>query len=357
MLDKVYVFAGLDLKIFVRQPDGSFRPSKRQALPVVSDDAPRQAGPADVALLQGLLKQGRLHEIQKRLLAFDPGHLSDPHHPLTQLRRGADTERLLGRLRKLVGRNRLDDAWSTWKAFEAAHGEHAAATVARVREVLPVVAPARRAELFSEDEARLMERELTQPARLLVEAGIEATITVYGSARTPEGSPAYEEARRFGALVARYGGGKIAMVSGGGGGIMEAANRGAFEAGGPSIGYNIKLPHEQKPNRYVTPGLSYTFEYFHTRKYSMRRPAMALTYFEGGFGTLDELFEVLTLMQTGKMARVPIVLVGQKEYWDKVIDFDHLVAAKLISPNDLSLFSFAANAEEAWAIIAASQAK
>ncbi|MBI3566054.1 MAG: TIGR00730 family Rossman fold protein [Elusimicrobia bacterium] len=235
-------------------------------------------------------------------------------------------------------------------------------------------------------------REINEPSRLLQAKGIQATVTMYGSARipspekaraaldavfaehgrrpkTPAGRKAlaaarealkmskwYQVARDLGAIVAREGGGKVAVVTGGGPGIMEAGNRGAFEAGGPSVGFNIKLPHEQGLNPYATPGLEFTFENFSTRKMSLRHGAMGLVYFPGGFGTMDELFEVLTLMQTGKMPRTPIVLIGEKAYWDKILDFDEFDHMGLISHADLSLFTYAETAEAAWSAIRAAHA-
>ncbi|MDE2509526.1 MAG: TIGR00730 family Rossman fold protein, partial [Elusimicrobia bacterium] len=166
----------------------------------------------------------------------------------------------------------------------------------------------------------------------------------------------YGIARELGALVAKEGAGKVAVVTGGGPGIMEAGNRGAFEAGGPSVGYNIKLPMEQGLNPYATPELEFTFENFSTRKMSLRHGAMGLVYFPGGFGTMDELFEVLTLMQTGKMARTPIVLMGEKAYWDKILNFDEFDHMGLISHADLSLFVYAENARQAWDAIRAAHA-
>ncbi len=235
----------------------------------------------------------------------------------------------------------------------------------------------------------VMTREIQEPSRLLQARGIEATITMYGSARIlspekaqakldaaiaevgrkPKGKPAqaklaeareavrmskyYQIAQELGALIAQQGGGKVAVVTGGGPGIMEAGMRGAFEAGGPTAGYNIKLPHEQSPNPYATPELEFTFDHFPTRQMAMRHSSMGLVYFPGGFGTMYELFEILTLMQTGKMPRVPIVLVGERAYWDHILDFDEFAHMGLISPNDLSLFTFAENAPQAWAAIRA----
>ena len=128
---------------------------------------------------------------------------------------------------------------------------------------------------------------------------------------------------------------------------MEAANRGATEAGAPSIGFNIGLPREQEPNAYSTPELTFQFHYFAVRKLHFAMRANALVVFPGGFGTLDELFELLTLMQTNKMHRVPVVLVGEA-YWSKLINFKHLIQEGMISPKDLELFSFVDGAEKAW---------
>ncbi len=230
-------------------------------------------------------------------------------------------------------------------------------------------------------------REISEPPELLRSRGIHATVTVYGSARiqSPEKARAayqaavdqygrrprsakgkaalrvarqgltnsryYEAARRFGELVARGGKGRIALVTGGGPGIMEAANRGAFEAGGPSVGYNIKLPFEQSANPYITPGLEFDFDYFSSRKTSMRHGAVAHAYFPGGFGTMDELFELLTLMQTGKLPKAPIVLVGKRGYWDKILDFAAFAKMGLISQADIKLFHFAETAEHAWRVV------
>jgi hypothetical protein len=241
-------------------------------------------------------------------------------------------------------------------------------------------------------DMNVVTREIQEPSRLLLARGIEATITMYGSARIlspkkaqakfdavqaevgrrPKGKAAkakmdeareallmskyYQIARDLSGLIAREGRGKVAVVTGGGPGIMEAGNRGAFEAGGPSVAYNIKLEFEQEFNPYTTRGLEFTFENFATRKMSLRHGSMGLVYFPGGFGTMDELFEVLTLMQTGKMPKVPIVLIGERAYWDHILDFDEFAHMGLISPGDLSLFSFAENAPQAWAAIQAAHA-
>jgi len=143
----------------------------------------------------------------------------------------------------------------------------------------------------------------------------------------------------------------IYVVTGGGPGIMEAGNRGVFEVGGKSIGLNIVLPHEQAPNPYITPELCFQFHYFALRKMHFLMRSIALVCFPGGFGTLDELFETMTLVQTGKSRARPILLFG-RAFWEKLIDFEHLVDTGMISERDLGLFHFVETAEEAWAFLA-----
>lgn len=165
----------------------------------------------------------------------------------------------------------------------------------------------------------------------------------------------YEEARRFGRIASERGGAlrprdgvrDNVIATGGGPGIMEAANRGASEAGAPSIGFNIGLPHEQEPNAYSTPDLTFQFHYFAVRKLHFAMRANALVVFPGGFGTIDELFDLLTLMQTAKMPAIPVVLV-EKPYWSRVINFTTLVEEGMIAQADLDLFSYADDAEAAW---------
>ena len=208
---------------------------------------------------------------------------------------------------------------------------------------------------------------------------VRSTIVVFGSARVlPHGSSSvanstaqlppgavprpgeqsarwYDEARRFGRIASERGGAlrprdgvrDNVIATGGGPGIMEAANRGAFDANAPSIGFNIGLPHEQEPNAYSTPDLTFQFHYFAVRKLHFAMRANALVVFPGGFGTIDELFELLTLMQTAKMPTIPIVLVGEP-YWTRVINFATLVEEGMIAQADLHLFSHAADAEGAW---------
>jgi uncharacterized protein (TIGR00730 family) len=195
--------------------------------------------------------------------------------------------------------------------------------------------------------------------------GVRSTLVVFGSARVREAGagrqPAwYGQARAFGALASERGGAfrgeggrrDNVIATGGGPGLMEAANRGAFEAGAPSIGFNIGLPHEQAPNPYTTPELTFRFHYFAMRKMHLAMRANALVVFPGGFGTFDELFEILTLRQTAKMQTIPVVLFDEG-YWRTVINFDALIEAGMIEAADLGLFRFAETAEEVWSALVA----
>ena len=190
--------------------------------------------------------------------------------------------------------------------------------------------------------------------------GVRSTIVVFGSARIRENGPGkhpfwYEQARAFGAIASLRGGALQAtsglrdnvIATGGGPGIMEAANRGAYDVGAPSIGFNITLPHEQEPNPYSTPELTFRFHYFAMRKMHLAMRANALVVFPGGFGTLDELFEILTLRQTGKIPALPTVLFD-KAYWQSVVKFDALLEHGMVSEADRSLVHFAETAEEVW---------
>ncbi len=237
-----------------------------------------------------------------------------------------------------------------------------------------------------------LQLELLKPEMVMQEENIRSTIVVFGSARIPDPDGAderarmadrnlsrrpsdqglrraaevahrqrvlskyYEEARRLGAMVSSTcqieGRCDYVVVTGGGPGIMEAANRGAKDVGAKSIGLNILLPFEQRPNPYITPRLCFQFHYFAMRKMHFLLRARALVCFPGGFGTLDELFETLTLIQTGKMPRLPVILFG-REYWEQVIHFDALVNHGTISPEDKDLVKYAESAEEAWAMISA----
>lgn len=169
--------------------------------------------------------------------------------------------------------------------------------------------------------------------------------------RIADRSHYYDVARELGKLIGKSGpcpeDCRVTLVTGGGPGIMEAANRGAYDVGAKSIGLNITLPHEQYPNPYVTPELCFRFHYFAMRKLHFLLRAKALIAFPGGFGTLDELFEALTLIQTNKVTRIPVVLVG-KEYWQQLVNFDFLVSEGMIAAEDRELFVFAESAAEVW---------
>ena len=204
-----------------------------------------------------------------------------------------------------------------------------------------------------------LQLELLKPQMIMDERGIRSTIVVMGSARIPApGQPGkaaglsrwYEEARRLARLVTERSlqsyGHEDVVITGGGPGIMEAGNRGAEEAGGDSIGLNIVLPHEQAPNAYVTPDLSFNFHYFAIRKMHFLMRAAAVCVFPGGFGTMDEMFESLTLIQTGRMRKVPFLLFG-REWWESVVNWPRLAEAGVISARDLELFRFVETAEEA----------
>jgi uncharacterized protein (TIGR00730 family) len=232
--------------------------------------------------------------------------------------------------------------------------------------------------------------EYAKPQLLQREAGVVSTIVVFGSARIPSPERVekelaraeeavrqhpddpgmvrqlervrrlaalgryYEEARRFAAMVseqnrdsAPY---EYVITTGGGPGIMEAANRGAYESGMKTMGLNIQIPFEQAPNAYVSPELCFNFHYFALRKMHFLLKARALVIFPGGFGTMDELFDALTLVQTGKMPPIPIVMFG-REFWEAAIDFDALALAGTISPEDIDLIRWADSAEDAWEAI------
>lgn len=222
--------------------------------------------------------------------------------------------------------------------------------------------------------------ELLKPQLLMDEAKITSTFVFYGSARIPEpdqvqaridaattpqqkriaenlGKKAryYEEARTLARIAAQYpqrddGCRHFVVCSGGGPSIMEAANRGAADVGAQTIGMNIVLPHEQAPNRFVTPELSFQFHYFALRKMHFLLRARALAVFPGGFGTFDEMFELLTLIQTGKMKPIPILLFG-KDFWTRVVDFEALADEGVIAPSDLNLLTWVETAEDAWAAV------
>jgi uncharacterized protein (TIGR00730 family) len=225
-------------------------------------------------------------------------------------------------------------------------------------------------DFLCRDELRpvRLQLELLKPQMMLDEQGIESTIVLFGGARIPEPSKKdgartetlaelsrfYDETREFARLMTlksmQGGGHEDVIVTGGGPGVMEAGNRGAVDAGGRSIGLNIVLPFEQAPNEYVTPELCFNFHYFAIRKMHFLMRAKAICVFPGGFGTMDEMFESLTLIQTGRMQRVPFLLFG-KDFWQKIINWEALADAGTISAEDLDLFRFVETAQEAMELI------
>jgi uncharacterized protein (TIGR00730 family) len=219
-----------------------------------------------------------------------------------------------------------------------------------------------------------LQLELLKTEMALAEYGITSTVVLFGGARIPEPGKAawaaknakqrerleansryYDEARRFAHICSEHSAQtnyrEYVIVTGGGPGVMEAGNRGANDAGAPTIGLNIVLPHEQAPNAYVTPDLSFNFHYFAIRKMHFLMRAKAVAAFPGGFGTMDELFECLTLMQTGRMKQMPVLLFG-KEFWQRIINFEALAEEGVISPEDVHMVTFVDSAEEAWKVIA-----
>ncbi|MCM2291489.1 LOG family protein [Allorhizobium sp. BGMRC 0089] len=219
-----------------------------------------------------------------------------------------------------------------------------------------------------------LQLELLKPEMMLAEKGIQSTVVMFGGARIPAPGQAawaarnevqkrnleaasvfYDEARAFARKCSEFSAGfdyrEYVVVTGGGPGVMEAGNRGAADVGAPSIGLNIVLPHEQAPNPYVTPDLSFNFHYFAIRKMHFLMRAKAIAIFPGGFGTLDEMFEAVTLIQTKRMAPIPLILFG-REFWHRIIDFDSLAEFGTIAPDDVNLLNFVETADEAWSIIA-----
>jgi len=225
-------------------------------------------------------------------------------------------------------------------------------------------------DFLCRDELRpvRLQLELMKPELMMSEYGIVSTIVLFGGARIPEPakkdgartstladlSKYYDEARSFARIMTERSlrNGKLegVIVTGGGPGVMEAGNRGAEDAGGVSVGLNIVLPHEQAPNTHITPDLCFNFHYFAIRKMHFLLRAKAVVVFPGGFGTFDELFESLTLIQTGRMRQVPILLFG-KDFWERVVNWSALSEAGTISPEDLDLFRYVETAQEAAEII------
>ncbi|RWX76848.1 LOG family protein [Neorhizobium lilium] len=276
---------------------------------------------------------------------------------------------------KSDGPRRKDGVWDPLKDNKA--DKHAAAGQPRTPQTeSPTYRLAYADEDFlSREELRpvRLQLELTKAEMMLTERGIKSTVVLFGGARIPAPGQApwaaqnevqrnslqaasvyYEEARKFAELCgthsAQFNHQEYVVVTGGGPGVMEAGNRGAADAGAPSIGLNIMLPHEQAPNRYVTPELSFNFHYFAIRKMHFLMRAKAVAVFPGGFGTLDEMFEALTLIQTKRMERIPLILFSEG-FWRGIINFDKLAEFGTIAPGDVDLISFVETADEAWKII------
>ena len=215
--------------------------------------------------------------------------------------------------------------------------------------------------------------EYLKPEMMLQEAGISSTVVLFGGARIPapgkeatlgktdlarknlkKASRYYDEARLFAQYISTisksFESKEYVVVTGGGPGIMEAGNLGAKEVGAPSIAFNIVLPHEQAPNLHITPELCFNFHYFATRKIHFLLRAKAVAIFPGGFGTLDELFETMTLIQTGRMEKIPLLMFG-KEFWDKAINIEALEEAGTVSPNDSDLITIVDSAKEGFEVV------
>lgn len=237
--------------------------------------------------------------------------------------------------------------------------------------------------LADEQRGMRLMMELNKPEYVLRQANIQHTVVMFGSARTPspemmqdferdyakgvlseaqitvkrQQARYYEESRKLAALITERSQceecPQLHVITGGGPGIMEAANRGAADVGGPSIGLNIVLPHEQYPNPWITPEFCFQFHYFAMRKMHFLLRARALVVFPGGFGTLDEMFEALTLVQTRKIEPMPIIVYG-KEFWTRLLDLDFLVDQGMINSEDRELFHYVDSADEAWSLIRAS---
>ncbi|WP_313197321.1 LOG family protein [Rhizobium sp.] len=277
--------------------------------------------------------------------------------------------------RRSEARGAEDKVWEPLKDSKA--DKHAAAAQPKTSQTQ---SPSYRLAFTDEDflcskELRplRLQLELLKAEMILAEKGIASTVVLFGGARIPApgqkpwaahnetqhnnlqaASVYYDEARKFAALCGEYSAKfdhkEFVVVTGGGPGVMEAGNRGATEAGAPTIGLNIMLPHEQAPNPYVTPELSFNFHYFAIRKMHFMMRAKAVAVFPGGFGTLDEMFEALTLIQTKRMERIPLILFAEK-FWRSIINFEALADFGTIAPEDIELINFVETADEAWKVI------
>lgn len=341
-LQTVYAFSQTDMRVFHRQDDGTYSLSKQSAKPSMKLVPAKTIVARDSHTAQLLVKNGRRRAAgklvaQARVVEKVQG-ADRQHSPVAQAKERIEALKFLEQAKKLARRRRFASLSTLWANFKDVRSPGA---VHEIQEAMNAL-------LGDETEGERVAREIDAPRAALAAAGFKSAVTVYGSARVRPGSRWYAEARKFAQLVGRHAGRSLAVVTGGGPGIMEAANRGAYESGGLSVGHNIVLPREQKPNRWQTPGLSFNYQSFAARKANLRHQAAAHVYFPGGFGTMDELFELLTLIQTGKTPPAPIVLVGEKDYWREVLDFKAFERLGLISKGDLDLFTFVQNADEAW---------
>jgi len=275
------------------------------------------------------LRQGRLADAWAELHNYAVA--GNPLHPDAYRLAFADPEFMLRRELRGI---RLQLEMTKADIEQAAQGiEHTVVVYGSARMVAPDVAAERLAQARAGGDAQAIAR----------------------AERDVKNAHYYDMARQFGTLVGQYSESRppaerIYICTGGGPGIMEAANRGAFDVGAPNLGLNITLPHEQSGNPYVSPSLSFKFHYFAMRKMHFMMRAKALVVFPGGFGTLDELFEVLTLVQTRKAKPAPIVLFGSA-FWKRLINFDALVEQGTVSPEDLKLFQYTDDPREAWQLI------
>ncbi|WP_317992550.1 LOG family protein [Bartonella gliris] len=272
-------------------------------------------------------------------------------------------------------KGKMKEEKKSWCSF--LHAREAIQQVHEVSDTAQIHSPSYRLAYIDQDfmmrpelRSQRIGLEFLKPEITFQEYSIQSTVVLFGGARIPESgqtawaaknqtqqknlhamSHYYDEAREFSRLCSRYSATteyrEFVVITGGGPGVMEAGNRGAADVGAPTIGLNVVLPHEQSPNSYVTPHLCFNFHYLGMRKMHFLMRAKAVVIFPGGFGTLDELFETLTLMQTGRMKRVPILMFG-KEFWNNVINFEYLSAQGTISPLDLTLMTFVNTAVEAF---------
>ena len=343
VLSRIYVFAGADLKIFKRQEDGSYQLEKPAAMPSALSPRAKPIEPKDFKTLRFIVAKTRLEKAY--------AHFGSVRKKALQQGSEDNIKGLKSKLMRFgrsIRKGEYEDAFRVWERFVYTHSAEAIRKVAlELNEVLPSLALP---ETLSMSRPRNMERfgwEIQEPPRIIREKGLLKSVAVYGNAQAVEGSYEYREARRFGEMVAVRGGGKAAVATLGGTGVMQAANRGAFEAGGLSIGHNDRNSKKASGKIYQTPGLDFVYQHPAIRRMNLRRGASALVFFPNAAS--DDLFEALALMHMGKMARVPVVLVGKQ--WPTVIDLEAYLRLGLISKDDLAQIKFVTSAEEAWAAV------